>query len=187
LSKMDSSPSASGTLLLRPTTSIALSTFGNMKPFSCYRRCLVSFLVAGACSALLKAPASAQPATQAARILVVGDSLSAEYGLARNTGWVEQLNVALAKATTPATVIGRAQRTSIQSVSASGFKTAVPRGRTTGAFPGTRNNPRQGAGKVRCRPAKGQDAMPYPWPTERPPFPQPAAPCYSARPSPGGV
>lgn len=30
------------------------------------------------------------------RILVVGDSLSAEYGLARNTGWVEQLRVALA-------------------------------------------------------------------------------------------
>jgi acyl-CoA thioesterase-1 len=76
-----------------------------MKPFSCSRRCVISILVAGACSALLKAPASAQPATQAARILVVGDSLSAEYGLARNTGWVEQLKVALASAPNPATVL----------------------------------------------------------------------------------
>lgn len=49
--------------------------------------------------------AYAQATTQATRILIIGDSLSAEYGLARNTGWVEQLNVALAKAPTPATVI----------------------------------------------------------------------------------
>jgi acyl-CoA thioesterase-1 len=76
-----------------------------MKPFSCYRRCLVSFLVAGACSAVFGSGAYAQATTQATRILIIGDSLSAEYGLARNTGWVEQLNVALAKAPTPATVI----------------------------------------------------------------------------------
>ncbi|MFZ4708441.1 MAG: arylesterase [Zwartia sp.] len=76
-----------------------------MKPFSCYRRCLVSFLVAGACSAVFGSSAYAQATTQAIRILIIGDSLSAEYGLARNTGWVEQLNVALAKAPTPATVI----------------------------------------------------------------------------------
>jgi acyl-CoA thioesterase-1 len=76
-----------------------------MKPFSCYRRCLVSFLVAGACSAVFGSSAYAQATTQATRILIIGDSLSAEYGLARNTGWVEQLNVALAKAPTPATVI----------------------------------------------------------------------------------
>lgn len=49
--------------------------------------------------------AYAQATTQATRILIIGDSLSAEYGLARNTGWVEQLNLALAKAPTPATVI----------------------------------------------------------------------------------
>jgi acyl-CoA thioesterase-1 len=54
---------------------------------------------------LLNGPASAQPTTQAARILVIGDSLSAEYGLARNTGWVEQLKVALASAPSPATVL----------------------------------------------------------------------------------
>ena len=49
--------------------------------------------------------AYAQATTQATRILIIGDSLSAEYGLARNTGWVEQLKVALAKAPTPVTVI----------------------------------------------------------------------------------
>jgi acyl-CoA thioesterase I len=76
-----------------------------MKPFSRSRRCVISLLVAGACSSLLKGPASAQPTTQAARILVVGDSLSAEYGLARNTGWVEQLKVALSAAPNPATVM----------------------------------------------------------------------------------
>jgi acyl-CoA thioesterase I len=76
-----------------------------MKPFSCYRRYLVSALVAGACHALFGAGACAQATSPATRILIVGDSLSAEYGLARNTGWVEQLNVALAKAPTPTTVI----------------------------------------------------------------------------------
>lgn len=39
----------------------------------------------------------AQTHTQSTRILVVGDSLSAEYGLARHKGWVEQLKLALAK------------------------------------------------------------------------------------------
>jgi len=76
-----------------------------MKPFSCYRRCLVSLLVAGACSAVFGSGAYAQPTTSATRILIVGDSLSAEYGLARNTGWVEQLNLALTKTLTPSTVI----------------------------------------------------------------------------------
>ena len=54
---------------------------------------------------MLAGAAWAQPTTPATRILVVGDSLSAEYGLARNTGWVEQLKGVLAKASTPATVI----------------------------------------------------------------------------------
>ncbi len=62
-------------------------------------------MVAGACSAVFGSGAYAQATTEATRILIIGDSLSAEYGLARNTGWVEQLNVALAKAPTPATVI----------------------------------------------------------------------------------
>jgi acyl-CoA thioesterase-1 len=76
-----------------------------MKPFSCYRRYLISFLFVGASGAWFGADALAQTTTRATRILIVGDSLSAEYGLARNTGWVEQLKVALAKATTPVTVI----------------------------------------------------------------------------------
>jgi acyl-CoA thioesterase-1 len=76
-----------------------------MKPFSCSRRCLLSFLIISGCGALLGGRAYAQPTTSAPRILVVGDSLSAEYGLARNTGWVEQLKGALATGPAPATVI----------------------------------------------------------------------------------
>ena len=62
-------------------------------------------LVSGACGVLLNGHAVAQLTTQTPRILVVGDSLSAEYGLARNTGWVEQLKVALATAPVPVTVM----------------------------------------------------------------------------------
>ena len=62
-------------------------------------------MVAGACGTLLSGYVVAQPAAQTARILVIGDSLSAEYGLARNTGWVEQLKTALAAAPAPATVL----------------------------------------------------------------------------------
>ncbi len=76
-----------------------------MKPFSSSRRCVISLLFAGACGALLNGQAGAQPTTPTSRILVVGDSLSAEYGLARNTGWVEQLKVALARAPVTTTVI----------------------------------------------------------------------------------
>lgn len=65
----------------------------------------MSFLTAGACSALLGVSAWAQTSNPTPRILVVGDSLSAEYGLARNTGWVEQLNVALATPQISPTVI----------------------------------------------------------------------------------
>jgi len=35
--------------------------------------------------------------TKSSHILVVGDSLSAEYGIARGTGWVALLNKQLAK------------------------------------------------------------------------------------------
>jgi hypothetical protein len=49
-------------------------------------------------------------------------------------------------ATTPATVTGRAQRTSIQSVSASGFKTAVPKAKG-GDFQRVRLYKRKGRGK----------------------------------------
>jgi acyl-CoA thioesterase-1 len=43
------------------------------------------------------APLGATPAAATQRILVVGDSLSAEYGLARGTGWVALLQKQLAQ------------------------------------------------------------------------------------------
>jgi acyl-CoA thioesterase-1 len=52
------------------------------------RRALLRYGVAAHCSVWL--PAWAQP-TAAPVLLVVGDSLSAEYGLARGTGWVALL------------------------------------------------------------------------------------------------
>jgi len=68
-----------------------------MNPFSFSRRLVQNALLWVALSAWVLPPAHAQPSAPAPRILVVGDSLSAEYGLARNTGWVEQLRQALAK------------------------------------------------------------------------------------------
>ena len=49
------------------------------------------------------AAASGQPASRS--ILVVGDSLSAEYGLKRGTGWVALLEARLAQGPHPATVV----------------------------------------------------------------------------------
>ena len=49
-------------------------------------------------------PATARP-TPVLRLLVLGDSLSAEYGLARGTGWVALLDKQLAKDKRPVTVI----------------------------------------------------------------------------------
>jgi acyl-CoA thioesterase I len=55
---------------------------------SWFHRCLYALcLLAAGGSAMASAPA----------ILVVGDSLSAEYGLPRNTGWVSRLSERLAK------------------------------------------------------------------------------------------
>jgi acyl-CoA thioesterase-1 len=62
---------------------------------------LVSCVAAGVGAAAL--PAQAQPAAPV-RILVLGDSLSAEYGLARGTGWVALLEARLAKEKIAATV-----------------------------------------------------------------------------------
>ncbi len=49
--------------------------------------------------------AAAAPARAPARILVVGDSLSAEYGLVRGSGWVALLEKKLADEKFPATVV----------------------------------------------------------------------------------
>ncbi len=54
---------------------------------------------------MLQEPAYSQPVVSAPRILVIGDSLSAEYGLRRHSGWVELLNATLTKLPTPVTVI----------------------------------------------------------------------------------
>ncbi|HET9644460.1 MAG TPA: hypothetical protein VFP68_14175, partial [Burkholderiaceae bacterium] len=59
------------------------------------------------CSALALSGtrASAHGHQRPARILVVGDSLSAEYGLARGSGWVALLEQRLKERDLPATVI----------------------------------------------------------------------------------
>ncbi len=48
-------------------------------------------LLAGFCGLMLGKPAGAAQASSTPTILVVGDSLSAEYGLLRGTGWVALL------------------------------------------------------------------------------------------------
>lgn len=59
------------------------------------------FIAAG----LAAAYAAAAPAATSPVILVVGDSLSAEYGLKRGTGWVALLEQRLAKEKIPAKVV----------------------------------------------------------------------------------
>ena len=67
------------------------------------------FIVAGALPLLGTGTAwarqGAKAPAKAAVILVVGDSLSAEYGLARGTGWVALLEHRLAQKSIPATVV----------------------------------------------------------------------------------
>lgn len=66
------------------------------------RHCIALTLAAAAWGCA--APALARTA-EAARILVVGDSLSAEYGLKRDAGWVKLLEQRLAERKLPATVV----------------------------------------------------------------------------------
>jgi acyl-CoA thioesterase-1 len=68
-----------------------------------------------------KAQAPAQ-ATTAPRILVVGDSLSAEYGLRRGTGWVALLEQQLKRRDRPAVVINA----SISGDTTSGGRSRLP-------------------------------------------------------------
>ncbi|AEB85208.1 arylesterase [Alicycliphilus denitrificans] len=67
------------------------------------------FIAAGALALLGTAPALAQQSRKAAArapvILVVGDSLSAEYGLPRGSGWVALLEKRLAQEKIGATVV----------------------------------------------------------------------------------
>lgn len=58
------------------------------------RDCIVTTVIIGAAWSCNAQTAAAQPA---ATVLVVGDSISAEYGLARGTGWVTLLEKQIAK------------------------------------------------------------------------------------------
>ncbi|WP_404299387.1 arylesterase [Alicycliphilus denitrificans] len=63
------------------------------------------FIVAGTLALLNAAPALARQGAKAPVILVVGDSLSAEYGLARGSGWVTLLEQRLEREKIQAKVI----------------------------------------------------------------------------------
>jgi hypothetical protein len=88
--KMRSSPLASCTVLETPRT--ARMDSGMHKPL--LRRRHFNWTLLALASWGLAAPVSA---ASGQRILVVGDSLSAEYGLARGTGWVALLQKQLDK------------------------------------------------------------------------------------------
>ena len=66
-----------------------------LKPSNRTRRRLLAALAATACGMSIAAPPTSVP--RAPVVLVVGDSLSAEYGLARGQGWVALLQDRLAK------------------------------------------------------------------------------------------
>lgn len=83
------------------------------------RHCIaLAFLtvLAGACGPMARA------ATATPTILVVGDSLSAEYGLKRGTGWVALMEQRLAKEKIPATVVNA----SISGDTTSGGRSRLP-------------------------------------------------------------
>lgn len=69
-----------------------------------YRRDFILSVAAGTLVGLCPLPALAQ-GKAAQTILVLGDSMSAEYGLARGTGWVALLEKRLAQQKIPATVV----------------------------------------------------------------------------------
>lgn len=74
-----------------------------MHPLHRLRRHCIA--LAGAAAALWLSPALAQGKTTARKILILGDSLSAEYGLARGTGWVTLLEQRLAQQHPNASVV----------------------------------------------------------------------------------
>ncbi len=70
-----------------------------------------------------QAPAKAAKANRSPKILVVGDSLSAEYGLKRGTGWVALLTARLATGVPTAQVVNA----SISGDTTSGGRSRLPR------------------------------------------------------------
>jgi acyl-CoA thioesterase-1 len=77
-------------------------------------------LLAGLGSGQAQAAANARPVNRT--ILVIGDSLSAEYGLARGTGWVALLEQRLRREKLPASVINA----SVSGDTSSGGNTRLP-------------------------------------------------------------
>ena len=90
-------------------------------PRACRREWLARSVRAAAGSALLLS-GFAKAAPRRARILIVGDSLSAEYGIRRGSGWVELLRQRLAEEKIDAEVINA----SISGETTSGGRTRLP-------------------------------------------------------------
>ena len=85
------------------------------------RHCIALGVLAGL-TGFLPANAAQPPARTASTILVVGDSLSAEYGLKRGTGWVALMEKRLAQEKISATVINA----SISGDTTSGGRARLP-------------------------------------------------------------
>jgi acyl-CoA thioesterase-1 len=85
------------------------------------RHCIALGLLAGL-AGFLPAMAAQPPAHSPATILVVGDSLSAEYGLKRGSGWVALMEQRLALEKIPATVVNA----SISGDTTSGGRARLP-------------------------------------------------------------
>lgn len=87
------------------------------------RECIALGLsLVGVLGALHAAPAAAAGTAPAPKVLIVGDSLSAEYGLPRGTGWVALLQARLASGKTGATVVNA----SISGDTTSGGRSRLP-------------------------------------------------------------
>jgi len=82
----------------------------------------VAALSMGTCSIALSQPAQANPAPKTPVILVVGDSLSAEYGLQRGKGWVALMEERLGQEKLPAEVVNA----SISGDTTSGGRSRLP-------------------------------------------------------------
>lgn len=85
------------------------------------RHFIASVLGAAYAFAFLSAPAMAQPGAKRT-LLVVGDSLSAEYGLKRGTGWVALMEQRLAKEKPPVAVVNA----SVSGDTTSGGRSRLP-------------------------------------------------------------
>jgi acyl-CoA thioesterase-1 len=89
---------------------------------SLYKRDFIATLLRAAAVGLLMGFIQAAAAQSARTILVVGDSLSAEYGLKRGTGWVALLEQQLKTEKIPATVVNA----SISGDTTSGGRSRLP-------------------------------------------------------------